>query len=65
MIAQSNQRLTGDSICQTAREGERVFREVLAFYESCPINDPTGEMRRSTQENIGQLRQTQASVCAG
>jgi hypothetical protein len=65
LMERATRQLTGASICQTARDSERVLREVLAFYERCPINDPGGEMRRWAQESIASMRQTQASVCAG
>jgi hypothetical protein len=65
LITQAAEQMSGnDSICYAARDAERVFREVLRFYERCPINDPGGQMRQSSRETIDWARQMQASACA-
>lgn len=64
LMSDQAQRMTGGSICHTARDAERVFREVASFYERCPINDPGGQMRQSTREMINWARETQSSACA-
>ena len=52
-------------LCQTAREGERIYRDMASFYASCPIVDPSGANRQNAASNAAQMRQMGEQACAG
>ena len=63
IMAKLEQIGTQGSICGNAREVKRVYPEVLAFYQSCPSADPTGEMAQHIRETITWANETERQAC--
>ncbi len=51
------------SICEQARLARELARIGLDYNNTCPINDPTGEMRQYLNELADWANQTERQVC--
>ena len=56
-------RSSGLNICGLAKESVQMYQEAYNFYVSCPINDPTGDMKRNVKSAIEQSKKTANAAC--
>ncbi len=49
--------------CNIARAVKPAFKKALVYYNRCPRHDPTGEMRKYSQEMIEWANQTEKASC--